>query len=220
MEAEGRTKADQQAGDQLGAQGPFPAGKADRQLPGDLFTETLTEQGAFVLVAEGEDDPQQVIGPVLPAAAYERQHHVAAEPVERGVEELLGPGPKSATDRRPLASDSSACTTETKETKVAAMAKVPTAAVAASGLVGGYGIARWTGKRPLGGVALAAAGSVAAYGWNRQAGTGAAVGLTVAYVAAFAGSHPLAKKVGAWPAVFAVAGGVAAASWAVTRRGA
>ncbi|MEU9057533.1 hypothetical protein AB0D13_01235 [Streptomyces sp. NPDC048430] len=99
------------------------------------------------------------------------------------------------------------------------MAKVPAAAVAAGGLVGGYGIARWTRKRPLGGVALAAAGSVAAYEWNRQAGARAATGLTVAYVAAFACSHPLAKKLGAWPAVFTVAGGVAAASWAVTRRG-
>lgn len=69
-------------------------------------------------------------------------------------------------------------------------------------------------------MALAAAGSVAAYEWNRQAGARAATGLTVAYVAAFAGSHPLAKKVGAWPAVFTVAGGVAAASWAVTRRSA
>lgn len=103
---------------------------------------------------------------------------------------------------------------------VAAMAKIPATAVAASGLIGGYGVARWTKKRPLGGVALAAAGSLAAYEWNRQAGPRAAAGLTVAYVAAFAGSHPLAKKVGAWPAVFAVAGGVAAASWAVTRRGA
>ncbi|EFE74850.1 predicted protein [Streptomyces filamentosus NRRL 15998] len=103
---------------------------------------------------------------------------------------------------------------------VAAMAKVPAAAVAAGGLVGGYGVARWTGKRPFGGLALAAAGSLAAYEWNRQAGPRAAAGLSVAYVAAFAGSHPLAKKVGAWPAVFAVAGGVAAASWAVTRRAA
>ncbi|MEV5135259.1 hypothetical protein AB0K87_33240, partial [Streptomyces sp. NPDC053705] len=68
------------------------------------------------------------------------------------------------------------------------MAKVPAAAVAAGGLLGGYGIARWTRKRPLGGVALAAAGSVAAYEWNRQAGARAATGLTVAYVAAFAGS--------------------------------
>lgn len=39
-----------------------------------------------------------------------------------------------------------------------------------------------------------------------------------AYIAAFAGSHPLAKKLGAWPAVFTVAGGVAAASWALADR--
>ncbi|RST02412.1 hypothetical protein EF905_34745, partial [Streptomyces sp. WAC05374] len=45
-----------------------------------------------------------------------------------------------------------------------------------------------------------------------------AAGLTAAYVAAFAGSHPLAKKVGAWPAVFSVAGAMAAASWAVGRK--
>ncbi|WP_299527834.1 hypothetical protein [uncultured Streptomyces sp.] len=100
------------------------------------------------------------------------------------------------------------------------MANVPAAAVAASGLVGGYGVARWTKKRPLGGVALAAAGTLAAYEWNRRAGARAATGLTVAYVAAFAGSHPLAKKIGAWPSVFTVAGGVALASWAVTRRAA
>ncbi|MDX3161237.1 hypothetical protein PV736_43475 [Streptomyces scabiei] len=39
-----------------------------------------------------------------------------------------------------------------------------------------------------------------------------------AAVAAFAGSHPLAKKVGAWPAVFGVAGVMALASWAVADR--
>ncbi|MEE1802392.1 hypothetical protein ACIQVO_19505 [Streptomyces sp. NPDC101062] len=101
----------------------------------------------------------------------------------------------------------------------AATARIPAAAVAAGGLVGGYGVARWTKKRPLGGVALAAAGAVAAREWHRTGGTAAAVGLTTLYVAAFAGSHPLAKKVGAWPAVFTVAGAVAATSWAVTRRG-
>ncbi|MEU6709241.1 hypothetical protein [Streptomyces wuyuanensis] len=95
---------------------------------------------------------------------------------------------------------------------------MPAAAVAASGLVGGYGVARWTGKRPLGGAALAAAGVAAARRWQQEAGGKAAAGLSAAYVAAFAGSHPLAKKVGAWPAVFAVAGGMAPASWAVTRR--
>ncbi|MDT9681241.1 hypothetical protein RND61_04015 [Streptomyces sp. TRM76323] len=98
------------------------------------------------------------------------------------------------------------------------MARVPAAVVAASGLVGGYGVARWTKKRPLGGVALAAAGAVAAREWQRSSGGAAAAGLSAAYVAAFAGSHPLAKKVGPWPAVFSVAGGMALVSWAVTRR--
>ncbi|MET8285537.1 hypothetical protein ABZV80_09875 [Streptomyces sp. NPDC005132] len=98
------------------------------------------------------------------------------------------------------------------------MAKVPAAVVAAGGLVGGYGVARWTKKRQLGGVVLATAGAAAAQQWRRQAGGKAAGALTVAYVAAFAGSHPLAKKVGAWPAMFGVAGTVALASWAVADR--
>ncbi|KUL51176.1 hypothetical protein ADL22_06710 [Streptomyces sp. NRRL F-4489] len=98
------------------------------------------------------------------------------------------------------------------------MAGIPTSVVAAGGLVGGYGVARWTKKRPLGGVALAAAGAVAAKGWHDKAGAKAAAALSGAYVAAFAGSHPLAKKIGAWPSVFAVAGAVALASWAVADR--
>jgi hypothetical protein len=98
------------------------------------------------------------------------------------------------------------------------MAGIPTSLVAASGLVGGYGVARWTKRRPLGGAALAAAGAVAARGWQREAGTGTAVALSGLYLAAFAGSHPLAKKIGAWPSVFAVAGTVALASWAAADR--
>lgn len=96
--------------------------------------------------------------------------------------------------------------------------KVPSAAVAAGGLVGGYGVARSTEKRELGGVALAVAGAAAAQQWRRRAGGRAAGALTAGYVAAFAGSHPLAKKVGAWPAVFGVAGAVALASWVVADR--
>ncbi|MFD0074567.1 hypothetical protein ACFVIY_19260 [Streptomyces sp. NPDC127166] len=97
------------------------------------------------------------------------------------------------------------------------MPRIPSPAIAAAGLVGGYAVARWTKKRPLGGVVLAAAGGVAAREWQQAGGVKASVGLTSAYVAAFAGSHPLAKKIGAWPAVFSVAGAMAAASWAVTR---
>ncbi|WP_335978589.1 MULTISPECIES: hypothetical protein [Streptomycetaceae] len=98
------------------------------------------------------------------------------------------------------------------------MAGVNAGAVAAAGLIGGYGVARWTRRRELGGAALAAAGVVAAREWRRSSGATQAAVLTGAYVVAFAGSHPLAKKVGAWPAVFAVAGGIAAASWAVAGR--
>ncbi|GAA2139390.1 hypothetical protein GCM10009760_21570 [Kitasatospora kazusensis] len=98
------------------------------------------------------------------------------------------------------------------------MTKIPTTTVAAAGLVGGYGVARWSGRRELGGVVLAAAGATAAVGWRRQAGLGTAAALTGLYVAAFGGSHPLAKKVGAWPAVFAVTGVVAAASAATAAR--
>ncbi|WP_128981587.1 hypothetical protein [Streptomyces roseicoloratus] len=90
--------------------------------------------------------------------------------------------------------------------------------IAAAGLVGGYAVARWTKKRPLGGVVLAVAGGVAAREWQQAVGGKGAAGLTAAYVGAFAGSHPLAKKIGAWPAVFSVAGAMAATSWAVARK--
>ncbi|WP_046730562.1 hypothetical protein [Streptomyces humi] len=98
------------------------------------------------------------------------------------------------------------------------MARVPSSVIAAGGLVGGYGVARWTKQRPLGGAVLAVAGVAAARQWRQRAGGKAAGALSAAYVAAFAGSHPLAKKVGAWPSVFGVAGAVALASWAVADR--
>ncbi|UQT58331.1 hypothetical protein M4V62_26430 [Streptomyces durmitorensis] len=98
------------------------------------------------------------------------------------------------------------------------MAQVPTAAVAVTGIVGGYAVARWSKKRALGGVVLAAAGAAAAQQWRQSAGAKTAAALSATYVAAFAGSHPLAKKVGAWPAVFGVAGGVGVASWALADR--
>ncbi|MEV7773055.1 hypothetical protein [Kitasatospora sp. NPDC086791] len=95
-------------------------------------------------------------------------------------------------------------------------AGAPAAVTAASGLVGGYGVARWTGRRELGGAVLAAAGAGAAAQWRRSSGAGAAAALTGLYLAAFGGSHPLAKRIGAWPSVFAVTAVVAAASTATT----
>ncbi|WP_406200712.1 hypothetical protein OH807_20050 [Kitasatospora sp. NBC_01560] len=95
-------------------------------------------------------------------------------------------------------------------------AAAPAALTAASGLVGGYGVARWTGRRELGGAVLAVAGAGAAAQWHRRSGAATAAALTGLYVVAFGGSHPLAKKIGAWPSVLAVTGVVAAASTAAT----
>ncbi|WP_031156958.1 hypothetical protein [Streptomyces xanthophaeus] len=99
------------------------------------------------------------------------------------------------------------------------MARVPSSVVAAAGLLGGYAVARWTGKRPLGGVVLGAAGIAAGREWHRRGGVPAAAGLGTLYLAGFVGAHPLAKKVGAWPAVIGAAGVVATTTWAVADRG-
>ncbi|MGW4895623.1 hypothetical protein ACWEQL_25655 [Kitasatospora sp. NPDC004240] len=95
-------------------------------------------------------------------------------------------------------------------------AAAPAALTAAGGLLGGYGVARWSGRRELGGAVLAVAGAGAAVQWQRRSGTATAAALTGLYVAAFGGSHPLAKRIGAWPSVLAVTGVVAAASAVAT----
>ena len=94
------------------------------------------------------------------------------------------------------------------------MRTAPTAPVVASGLVGGFAIAKYSGRREFGGIFLAGCGAWSARQWARAGGPGLAVGLGLTYAGAFGISHPLAKRIGAWPAVFsvtAVAAGAAAA---------
>ena len=95
---------------------------------------------------------------------------------------------------------------------------VPSAALVTAGLIGGYGIARATGVRPLGGVVLAACGVAAGRTWLASAGPATTAGLSTLYVAGFGLSHPLAKKLGAWPSVLTVTGVNAAASWVAVDR--
>jgi hypothetical protein len=93
------------------------------------------------------------------------------------------------------------------------MAKPPTAAVVATGLLGGFAIARYSGRRELGGLFYAACGAWSAREWARRGGPALTAGLGLTYVA-FGGSHPLAKRIGAWPSVgvaTAVAAGAAGA---------
>ncbi|MCI4011420.1 hypothetical protein [Brevibacterium sp. ZH18] len=89
---------------------------------------------------------------------------------------------------------------------------VSTAPIVAVGLIGGFLTARETGIRPLGGVVLAAAGAYAARTWFQKQGWPTATALTLGYLGGFGASHPLAKKIGAWPAVFTVAGASALAA--------
>ncbi len=95
---------------------------------------------------------------------------------------------------------------------------VPTAPIAAAGLVGGYLVARETGVRPLGGAVLAGAGLLAGRQWARTAGPAGTAALAAVYLGGFGASHPLAKKIGPWPAVLSVAATSAAASWALSDR--
>jgi hypothetical protein len=95
---------------------------------------------------------------------------------------------------------------------------VPTAPVVAASLIGGYYVARKTHIRPLGGAVLAAGGFVAQRQWARHGGPINAAILSSVYYGAFGVSHPLAKKIGPWPAVLTVAAVSAAAAWALSDR--
>lgn len=101
------------------------------------------------------------------------------------------------------------------------MHDLPTAPIVASSLVGGYLVARETGIRPLGGVVLAAGGALAARSWYRVGGPVPTAALLAVYLGGFGASHPLAKRIGAWPAVLTAAGVAAGAAWVVSdaRRG-
>ena len=99
-----------------------------------------------------------------------------------------------------------------------ASTSVPSA-VAALGLVGGFFVARRSGRRELGGALFAAAGAWCAREWYRAGGPAAAAGQGAVYVAAMGGSHPLAKRVGVWPSVVTVTAVTVAAAEVVTRAG-
>lgn len=88
--------------------------------------------------------------------------------------------------------------TDARDTAVAAAEQVPAAALVSAGLIGGYATARATGVRPLGGAVLAAAAAL--------------------YVLGFGLSHPLARRIGAWPSVLAVTAVNAAANTVLVDR--
>ena len=98
------------------------------------------------------------------------------------------------------------------------VSEVATAPIAAGSLVAGYLVARETGVRPLGGGVLVAAGLWCTKAWSRRGGPRTATALLGVYGAAFAGSHPLAKRIGAWPAVLSCSAAAGGAAWALSDR--
>lgn len=92
--------------------------------------------------------------------------------------------------------------------------QVSTAATTAVGLIGGWLTARETGIRPLGGVVLAAAGAWSVRSWINKTNPLTTSLLATGYCMAFGASHPLAKKIGAWPSVLAVTAAVSGAAYA------
>ena len=98
------------------------------------------------------------------------------------------------------------------------MSSVLPTLLTSTGLLGGFKTGQATKNRPLAGAVLAAAGAGAFAMWQRIAGTGRAAALTGGYLAAFGVSHPLAKKIGAWPAVYTVTAATALASLVFGRK--
>lgn len=91
--------------------------------------------------------------------------------------------------------------------------RIPTAPVAAAGLIAGYGVAVSSGSRPLGGAVMAAFGLPCIAIWLRRDGRRTAVELTAFGLVAFGLSHVLAKAIHPWPSVFVVSAATAAACW-------
>ena len=91
--------------------------------------------------------------------------------------------------------------------------QVSTATVTAFGLIGGWLTARESGIRLLGGVVLGLAGVWAGRTWYARHGAARTAALAALYVGAFGASHPLAKRIGAWPSALAVTAAAAGAAY-------
>ncbi|MDO8211298.1 hypothetical protein [Conexibacter sp. CPCC 206217] len=94
------------------------------------------------------------------------------------------------------------------------MQRLPTWIAAGGSLLLGFAVADVTGVRALGGIVLFLAALWCGLRWRREQGLAVGVALVLAYLAAFALSHPLGRAIGSWPAVLVVSAFVAAIVWA------
>jgi tetrahydromethanopterin S-methyltransferase subunit C len=91
------------------------------------------------------------------------------------------------------------------------LASLPTAPLAASGLIAGFAVAQASGSRPLGGVVLGAFGLGCIAVWLARDERVVAAKLTGVGLSMFVLSHLLGLAIGAWPSVLLSAGVVALA---------
>ncbi|WP_426572051.1 hypothetical protein [Aquihabitans sp. McL0605] len=88
---------------------------------------------------------------------------------------------------------------------------VRTAPIVFVSLVGGYAVGKATKDRRLAGAVMASGATIAKTQWAKTSGVATTALLSGIFYGSFGASHPLAKKIGAWPAVLTAAG-VSAAS--------
>ena len=91
--------------------------------------------------------------------------------------------------------------------------RVPTSALAAAGLIAGYGVAVASDSRPLGGVVLAACGVPCVLIWAARHDRQTTALLALGGLAAFAFSHGLGMLIWPWPSVVVTAAVTGAAYW-------
>ena len=91
------------------------------------------------------------------------------------------------------------------------VARLPTAPIAAAGLIAGFAVAVSTGSRPLGGAVMAILGLACIAVWVRRDGRRTAAMLAAGGLFAFACSHVLGLVIGAWPSVLVVSAATAVA---------
>ena len=98
------------------------------------------------------------------------------------------------------------------------MSAFPAGLLTSAGLIGGFAVARASQHRHWGGAVAAGAGLGAMEVCRRETGAGRALVLGATYATALTLSHPLAKKIGAWPSVFTVTAATAVAAAVLSRR--
>lgn len=99
------------------------------------------------------------------------------------------------------------------------MRSVPPALLSSAGLIGGFAVTRVQRHRSWSGLVAGAGGLAAVESCRRRSGAGRALLLGGAYAAGLVGSHPLARRIGAWPAVVTATAGVAVAAHLLSRHG-